>query len=658
MVRLPVFVGALSLACGVTAATDYTAAATQHWFLSSNGDAACAVEVGSVEDVSLVLQIVAATRTPFAVYSGGHASNQGFSSTAGVHITLKRLNQVHLSEDRKIVTLGFGQGWIDVYDALEGSGVNVVGGRVPGPGVGGFTLGGGYSWKTNQYGLTCDTVKSFNVVLPNGTVSTASDEHNKDLFFALKGGLNRYGIVTSAEFYTHPQPTQVWGGLRAYPASQVSELLKLTERFFYENKDPKAGLITTLNGEALGTSAMGLFFYDGPDKPEIFDMFDGLLVTLDNTGTKPYKRLINSFPAQLVLNARGTFATFSTTELTARFMEAVRQEAEDIGRVSALHSGTMVSFDIEPFTDYGKHAKQGAFPHADSLLPLNLYFAWVKQSEDEWWYTRVRQSLATLKQVAMEEGIYEDTFLEYSNYALSDTNAEKLYGVRNAERLREIRDAIDPDRIMDLAGGHNLAPYSQFAPLTFDPPYVLFSANQNTRSGARKDTVRNVEATGKFAWSLATYELREAVNVTARPLPEGEDEFVWAGLEKEFTTVLPGDGEGNPVPMVKASPVKFECVYHSTLRLPGDGPVGTVDVVIGRVVGVHIAEWALDGRGRLDVRKTRPIARCGYLEYAVVGGEGTIFEMVIPGADEVMLAAMQGDKKAVDEGWERMKAKL
>jgi FAD/FMN-containing dehydrogenase len=163
--------GALLLTCSVTADTDYTAvcqdiasnvsqatdvvypielvsynAATQHWFLSSNGDAACAVEVGSVEDVALVLQIVGATRTPFAVYSGGHASNPGFSSTSGVHITLKRFNQIDLSEDGKIVTLGFGQGWTDVYDALEGTGVNVVGGRVPGPGVGGFTLGGGYSW--------------------------------------------------------------------------------------------------------------------------------------------------------------------------------------------------------------------------------------------------------------------------------------------------------------------------------------------------------------------------------------------------------------------------------------------------------------------------------------------------------------------------------
>jgi flavin reductase (DIM6/NTAB) family NADH-FMN oxidoreductase RutF len=222
--------------------------------------------------------------------------------------------------------------------------------------------------------------------------------------------------------------------------------------------------------------------------------------------------------------------------------------------------------------------------------------------------------------------------------------------------------AATPSNPHPSSPSHNLAPFSQFAQLTFDPPYVLFSSNQNPHasSESRKDTVRNVEATGKFAWNLATYDLREEVNITAQQLPPGEDEFVAAGLEKEFTTLLPGD-ESNPVPMVKRSPVRFECVYHSTLRIPGDGPVGTVDVVIGRVVGVHIAEWALNGRGRLDVRKTRPIARLGYYEYAVVGGEGTVFEMVIPGADEVLLAGLEGSRARVErwvKGEGKGKAKL
>lgn len=167
----------------------------------------------------------------------------------------------------------------------------------------------------------------------------------------------------------------------------------------------------------------------------------------------------------------------------------------------------------------------------------------------------------------------------------------------------------------------------------------MFSANQ-TPSAGRKDTVANVEATGRFAWNLATWDLREAVNITAEQVPANVDEFERAGLEKEFTTALTEPR----VPMVKASPVKFECVYHSTLRLPGNPPMGTVDVVIGRVVAVHIADEVLTD-GILDVRKTQPIARCGYYQYAVIRDT---FEMTIPASGEWgedILGGLEGSSK-------------
>ncbi|KAK0744386.1 hypothetical protein B0T21DRAFT_380680 [Apiosordaria backusii] len=185
---------------------------------------------------------------------------------------------------------------------------------------------------------------------------------------------------------------------------------------------------------------------------------------------------------------------------------------------------------------------------------------------------------------------------------------------------------------------HNLAPFSQFTNLSFDPPYVMFAANQ-TPEGFKKDTVRNVESTGKFVWNLATWDLRDKVNASAQQLPFEVDEFDHVGLEKEFSSCLPGD-EKNPVPMVKKSPVKFECSYHSTLRLPGGSVMGGVDLVIGRVEGVHIADWALSKEGKLDIAKTKPIARCGYYEYVVLD---KTFEMIIPGKDKAILAGLEGN---------------
>lgn len=162
----------------------------------------------------------------------------------------------------------------------------------------------------------------------------------------------------------------------------------------------------------------------------------------------------------------------------------------------------------------------------------------------------------------------------------------------------------------------------------------MFSANQ-TPENEQKDSARNAERTGVFCWQLATWDLREAVNITSEQLPYGVDEFEKAGLTKCWSTVLK-----TKVPMVEESPVRFECEYYTTLRLPGNPPMGSVDVIIGKVVGVHIKDEVLTN-GKIDVSKTKPIARCGYYEYAVVK---ETFEMQMPGS-QIMRAGLEGSAK-------------
>ena len=184
---------------------------------------------------------------------------------------------------------------------------------------------------------------------------------------------------------------------------------------------------------------------------------------------------------------------------------------------------------------------------------------------------------------------------------------------------------------VNAEGQHNLAPYSQFTNVTFNPPIVMFSANQGT-GGQRKDSVRNAEETGEFVWNMATYALREAVNKTAEELPYGVDEFEHAGLGK-----LPSR-KVRPM-RVAGSPIQFECVYLNTVRFPGVPPMGTVDVVFGRVVAVHIDDEALDPQGLVDVLKIQPLARMGYYDYTYVDNK---FQMVIGGNNQALLAGLEG----------------
>ena len=74
---------------------------------------------------------------------GGHSTNPGFSSTPGVQIALTRLNETKVNSEDGTVHVGSGLTWDQVYTALGSTGVNVIGGRIPGVGVAGFTLGGG-----------------------------------------------------------------------------------------------------------------------------------------------------------------------------------------------------------------------------------------------------------------------------------------------------------------------------------------------------------------------------------------------------------------------------------------------------------------------------------------------------------------------------------
>jgi flavin reductase (DIM6/NTAB) family NADH-FMN oxidoreductase RutF len=179
----------------------------------------------------------------------------------------------------------------------------------------------------------------------------------------------------------------------------------------------------------------------------------------------------------------------------------------------------------------------------------------------------------------------------------------------------------------------NLAPYSQFNNLGYDPPYVMFSANSLPGTGRRKDSAKNAADTGEFVVNMATYELREAVNITSQSLPPGTDEAALAGLEMIPCRIV-------KPPRVAASPVHLECRFHCSLALPGNAFDQVHHMVIGRVVGVHIRDDALTPEGKLDVVKIRPLARLGYFDYTTVD---SAFTMPPFGPDiEARVAGLEG----------------
>jgi len=173
---------------------------------------------------------------------------------------------------------------------------------------------------------------------------------------------------------------------------------------------------------------------------------------------------------------------------------------------------------------------------------------------------------------------------------------------------------------LDAGGGLNLAPFSFFNLVAYRPPQVVLSTTGPHREGGPKDTLRNVRETGEFVASLATWSLREQLNLTSAPAPREVDELEHAGLTRAPSTVV-------APPRVAESPVHLECRLVQTIELLAPGPERPNTLVHGEVVGVHVADEAIVD-GRVDILRLDPIGRLGYDEYVRVV---EVFAMTRPG---------------------------
>ena len=189
---------------------------------------------------------------------------------------------------------------------------------------------------------------------------------------------------------------------------------------------------------------------------------------------------------------------------------------------------------------------------------------------------------------------------------------------------------------LDRNGNVNLAPYSQFNNLGYDPPYVMFSASHKVDAMTRKDTVSNIIETGEFVCNMATHDLRDAVARSAEISDPYVDELAAVGLSRAQSSLV-------KPPRVLESPVHLECKFHTTLILPGYTATNTTHVVIGQVVGVHIDDDAFTPDGKIDIARLRPLARMGYQDYASID---KTFEITPQGNNAAQLiAGMGGEAK-------------
>lgn len=426
-----------------------------HWLNSSTQVPTCSVQPGTAEDLGSIVRDLGLTRTPFAIKCSGHTANPGFSSTPGVHISMTRFRNIVLNEEEGTVEIGAGLTWTDVYSHLIPKGLNVVGGRIDGVGVGGFILGGGYSWKTNQYGLTIDTVTAFELVLPNGHVKKVT-EKDEDLWFALRGGLNNFGIVTKYTLKTHKQ-ADVWGAVLDFKGDQIKLAYTTFAKWLSVEHDAKGSQLGAIIYSNATVGFQLLLFYDGPKPPD--PLYHDLL-NLPNSAKSIIQGDFLNFVSSLIIpvRERGYGDGIPLLQYSAPVLKATIDDVKTLGdKLGEKDKDVLVIFNLDVFeSDIFTHGGPSAYPpdRSRTIFPSSVLVGWNDKSldKDKYVYDSVRNLSASVTKTGIKDGQDLKDAAHYPNYALYGTPLDKMYG-KNVERLHKIKKRYDPFHVMDLTGG-------------------------------------------------------------------------------------------------------------------------------------------------------------------------------------------------------------
>ncbi|CAA7257492.1 unnamed protein product [Cyclocybe aegerita] len=278
---------------------EYSATASSAWSLfNAASQPTCIVFPQSAKDVQVAMGAIFQDKIHYAVQSGGHSAMTGWNTVQdGVLFFFSRMKNASYDAVKDTITLQPGIRWGEALTELESLGVAPMGGRFGDVGTG-LLLGGGLSYLSGEHGFSSDAYVELDVVLVTGKLvtATATNEYS-DLFWALKGGANRFGIVTRYEvqaIHTGTNAEKNWfGGFIMYPNSSADALLQATEKFVRIVSDPRASLLMVFGYTANGTEVTPIhllsLFYHGSALPEpIFGDFLSIPATLTQLSPVSY----------------------------------------------------------------------------------------------------------------------------------------------------------------------------------------------------------------------------------------------------------------------------------------------------------------------------------------------------------------------------------
>ncbi|KAK9346941.1 hypothetical protein V1522DRAFT_457575 [Lipomyces starkeyi] len=361
----------------------------------------CVFRPSSADEVSIALLLSRVIQYPFAVKSGGHVPFAGASNIqGGVTFDMSALNAIFY--------------FLKISHALEPEELTVIGGRVADIGVGGLTLGGGISFISGLHGWACDNVVNYEVVIADGTILDVNESTYPDLYWALRGGGNNFGIVTRFDLETYHQGL-MWGGNQFYLMAHNQSAIEAFVKFGHDApSDPNAALI---------------FEYAAPiENPPIFSSFLSIPNVEDTTMIQSHSNITLEFNAFSPSGLKQIFwtATYKLNGTLASFIvQTYVDETSPLENVAGIFPACVLQVitgnEISHMLKSGGNAL-GLEPSDAPLMLLEMGFTWEDESDDD----------AILKATynIVQKNQFQDVI--------------SSYGKRNSKRLARVAKKIRP----------------------------------------------------------------------------------------------------------------------------------------------------------------------------------------------------------------------
>jgi FAD/FMN-containing dehydrogenase len=377
-----------------------------------------------------------------SVRGGGHNVAGRAVTDGGLMIDLSLMRGVDVDPSRRRARAQGGVTWNEYNRVTHVYGQATTGGVISTTGVAGLTLGGGVGWLLGKYGLSIDNLTAVEVVTPDGAVRLVDDDHEPDLFWALRGGGGNFGVAASFEFVTHPLDT-ILGGILAHPVAAAGDVIGMYRQFAMELSDDATvycGLTHAPDGSGMKLCAIALCHAGAiaEAEAELRPLRGFGPPAMDLVAPMPYPAvstmLDNSFPRGALNYWRSAFFT----ELSDAAVQALLDAYEAV-------PSPMTAIFIEHYHGAASRVDPTAtaFPHRESGFNLLLAGRWADPADTEPNVQWVRDTFA-----ALEPYMAPRTLVNYAGADQAD-EIVAFYGP-NLDRLREVKRRYDPDNVFHL----------------------------------------------------------------------------------------------------------------------------------------------------------------------------------------------------------------